>query len=102
MAINTNEWIVLGDTEFCSLDELRNVSGLTLQELAELIDSGILVSREDERAPAVFSLSCIAVVRTARKLRDDFELDSHGISLAMTLIRRIDELQHQLALAQLR
>lgn len=100
MVTTSTEWIVLGDTEFCSANELQNVSGLTSYELAELIDSGILVSRNEREAIAVFSLDHIAVVRTARQLRDDFELDAHGISLAMRLLKRIEELQHQLMLTQ--
>lgn len=100
MSMSTTEWVILGDTEFCSANELQNVSGLTPHELAELIDSGILVSRDERDAIAVYSIDCITVVKTARKLRDDFELDAHGISLAMTLLKRIDELQRQLRLAQ--
>ena len=43
-----------------------------------------------------FSLHYIVIAKRARKLRDDFELDRHGVVLALTLMRRIDELQAEL------
>ncbi|WP_369125181.1 chaperone modulator CbpM, partial [Cryobacterium sp. RTS3] len=38
--------------------------------------------------------------RTARRLRDDFELDGHGLAVALNLLRRIRELEAQLTHAQ--
>jgi chaperone modulatory protein CbpM len=70
-----------------SLDELAERSHLTRAELEVLIDCGTISSR-DARA--------LDIARTAARLRGDFEVDLHGIALAMTLLRRIEELENEL------
>ena len=94
-------WIALDDTEFCSFTELLTSSGLNDHELAELVDTGAIVAhRPNPAATALFSLRYLAVARTARNLRDDFELDHHGIALAIRLLARIEALQQELARAR--
>jgi chaperone modulatory protein CbpM len=70
-----------------SVDELAERSHLTRAELEELIDSGAISTR-DSRA--------LKVARTAARLRGDFEVDLHGVALALTLLRRIEELELEL------
>ena len=99
MTTITTQWIALDEVNFCSFEELRAISGLSELELAELVDVGAIVAHHDATAP-VFALRYVAVAGTARRLRDDFELDHRGIALAMMLLTRIEALQAQLALAR--
>jgi chaperone modulatory protein CbpM len=39
----------------------------------------------------------LSAARTAARLRQDFELDLQGVALAMTLLRRIEELNVEIA-----
>ena len=97
MMITKTPWIALDDATFCSFDELIEISGLSTLELSELVDIGAIVARDDAATP-VFALRYIAIAGTARRLRDDFELDHRGMALAITLLERIEALQRQLAL----
>ena len=92
-------WIALDDVNFCSFEELLAMSGLSALELSELVDVGAIVAHQDAAAP-MFALRYVAIAGTARRLRDDFELDHRGIALAITLLNRIEALQAQLALAR--
>jgi len=44
----------------------------------------------------MFQLRYVVTVKTARRLRDDFELDRRGLALALSLLQRIDELQAEI------
>lgn len=95
----TVKWMVLDGTDVCSLEELRNVSGLSGEEVALLMDSGVLVPMDAVASTLVFHLHYVVVAQTARRLRDDFELDGHGLALALTLLRRLREAEADLAAA---
>ena len=100
MTTTSTPWIALDDVNFCSFEELRAISGLSALELSELVDVGAIVAHHSAAAP-VFALRYVAIAGTARRLRDDFELDHRGIALAITLLARIEALQAQLALARI-
>ena len=36
------------------------------------------------------------IVKSARRIRDDFQLDSHSLTLALTLLQRIDAVEVEL------
>ena len=103
MTIIRTTWVALDDTELCSFEELQDRSGLSEQELSELVDIGTIVGQvqvQSSDARPVYSLRYVGIAQTARNLRDDFELDHHGIALAMTLLARIEALQRDLATAR--
>jgi chaperone modulatory protein CbpM len=87
MKIEVTEVSWLDQSVEYSLEELAERSHLTRAELEALIDCGAISSR-DERA--------LELARTAARLRGDFEVDLHGIALAMTLLRRVEELENEL------
>jgi chaperone modulatory protein CbpM len=87
MKIEVTEVTWLDEPVEYSLEELAERSHLTRAELEALIDCGAIASR-DGRA--------LQVASTAARLRGDFEVDLHGIALAMTLLRRIQELEDEL------
>jgi chaperone modulatory protein CbpM len=71
-----------------SVSELAERSRFTESELRELLDCGALPSGGHRVLPAL---------RAATRLRSDFGLDLDGVALAMTLLRRIDELESELS-----
>jgi chaperone modulatory protein CbpM len=96
MNINQSEWIWLNDQDICSAQHLIEVSGLSGEELDELINNGVILPIDDQARQKTFLLHYVVVAKNARRLRDDFELDRHGLALALTLMKRIDELQEEL------
>lgn len=106
MNMNTNmshsEWICLDERGICSEQHLIEVSGLSNEELSDLIDIGVIIPIDDAIEVKTFSLHYIVIAKKARKLRDDFELDRHGVVLALTLMQRIDELQEELQVERMR
>lgn len=87
---------VLDCSATCSFDQLVDVSGLSIEEMALLIDAGVLVPVELVAESPMFHLHYVAIANTARRLRDDFELDGHGLALALTLLRRVNEAEAEL------
>lgn len=79
-----------------SLAELAELSGLPESELRELADCGAVLPIEPSVSPPTFSAASITVVKTAVRLRNDFELDMRGVALALSLIERIHELESEL------
>ena len=91
-----------------SIQELAELSGLSPELLRELVDYGALVpinaqaptnelaSTATHSAPWSFTAECIVAVRAASRLRKDFDLDTNALSVALTLIERIHELEAQL------
>ena len=90
-----------------SVEQLAELTGLSPELLRELVDYGALVpvnaDAPVEAAPDVqvseqwsFAADCVVAVRTARRLRDDFDLDPNALSVALMLIERIHGLEAQL------
>jgi chaperone modulatory protein CbpM len=76
--------------------ELAQWSGLSEAELRELVDCGALVPIDAQSAAWSFGGECLVTVRTARRLRDDLELDPHALALALMFLDRIRRLEAQL------
>jgi len=97
MSNDTTEWVWLNDQDACTPEYLLEASGLSQAEFDELVDIGVIVPIEHTAKVRRFQLRYVITALTARRLRDDFELDLHGVALAMTLMQRIDALQAELA-----
>jgi chaperone modulatory protein CbpM len=96
MSVLITESVWLNESGVCSLEELAHASGFSCEELEEFVASGVLETVEAEGGGAVaFQADCIVIARTARRLRDDFELDACGVGLAISLLRRIERLEAQ-------
>lgn len=81
-----------------SLSELADLSGLPEKVLRELVDYGALVPINPRAAQWTFGAGFVVVVRTARRLREDLELEPQALALALTLVERIRELETELCL----
>ena len=85
-----------------SMAELAELSGLSATELHELVEFGAVAPLRPEATPWVFGGHCLVTVRTAFRLRQSFELEPHGIALAMALLQRVSDLEAQLQHLQAR
>jgi chaperone modulatory protein CbpM len=96
MSIET-EVLWLDEHRLVSLTELIEVSGLTEAELLELVQSGALPVRDAAGGDYSFSARVVTVARTACRLRDDFELDTKGMGVALRLLERVRDLEEEIA-----
>jgi chaperone modulatory protein CbpM len=97
MTIHVAEGVWVNTSDLCTFDHLLEVSGLTRADLLSLMEAGVIEPSEGSSGQqAQFSAGSIIAARTARRLRDDFELDTAGLALALTLLRRMDKLQSEL------
>jgi len=78
------------------LEELCELSGLSETELRELVDYGVLAPIDSDAQHWTFSADRLIVARSARRLRKDFDLDPHGVALAVTLLERVHDLEEEL------
>jgi chaperone modulatory protein CbpM len=81
---------------------LAEISGLTEDELLQLVDCGALAPFPGSSGQHTFSAVSITIARTARRLRDDFELEPHGVAVLLAYLERIRELEAQLRALQAR
>ena len=96
MRIELTEVLWLDEHHELSLPELAELSGLPEAVLQELVDYGIIVPADTDAKPQTFHADCVAIARTACRLRNDFQLDTQGLTLAMTLLDRVHELEQRL------
>lgn len=102
MNLPASDSIWLSETGVCRIEHLVEVSGLSLEEVQDLLHTGVIAPTQSDVQPFFFELRHVMTVKTARRLRDDFQLDANGVALALTLVRRIDELEAQVAALQAR
>jgi chaperone modulatory protein CbpM len=86
----------LDEQRMVSLTELVECSGLRETELLELVHSGVLPSH-DAPGGLAFSAHVVTLARTACRLRNDFELDTRGLAVALGLLERVHDLEGELA-----
>ncbi len=96
MKVELTEVSWLDEHQPLSLAELVELSGLLETEVRELIECEAIVPIDRHAVTPRFSADCIVTVRRAYRLRKDFELDARGLTLAVTLLKRIQELETQL------
>lgn len=81
--------------EVISLAELARICALSPAELDELVDYGALVPVQEARQERLFSAECVMPLRTAGKLRQDFDLDLFTVGLLLGYLNRIEALERQ-------
>ena len=62
----------------------------------ELEDSGAIAPVDPDAATQTFSADYLVLARTACRLRNDFELDTRGLAVALTLLDRVRALETEL------
>jgi|APFre7841882630_1041343.scaffolds.fasta_scaffold01642_3 chaperone modulatory protein CbpM len=78
------------------LRDVAELSGLSEAEVVELVDCGALTPADETAGQRVFSVTSITVARAARRLREDFELETHGVALLLACLDRIHDLEAEL------
>ena len=76
--------------------ELVNASGIPESKLTELVRYGALVPRNPDAPTLTFEARYLAVAKTASRIRHDFELDAHGVSIVLCYVERIERLEAEL------
>jgi chaperone modulatory protein CbpM len=96
MTVETEVWW-LDERRVISLGELVEVSGQGEGELLDLVHSGALPSRDAANGRLEFSARVVTLARTACRLRDDFELDTRGLAVALRLLERVRGLEDEIS-----
>ena len=97
MHLTQAEWVWTDRREAVTAAELCAVCGLSTAELDELVDYGAIAPLPHaEQAETAFAAECVAPLRTAGRLRLDFDLDLFTMSLLLGYLRHIDALERQL------
>ena len=99
MRVEITEALWLDERHEFSLAELADLSGLSQEELRQLIEYEALLPANPAAAEATFGAHCLVVARTACRLRNDFDLDAGALALALSLIERIRGLEAELRAA---
>jgi chaperone modulatory protein CbpM len=76
--------------------ELVSASGLPESELTELVQYGAIVPRDPGASAWTFEARWLAVAKTASRIRHDFELDAHAVSVVLCYVERIQRLEDEL------
>ena len=92
-----NDVLWLDEHRVVSLAELVDFSGMSESELLELVHVGAIPVREVRGATYTFSARVVTVARTACRLRNDLELDTHGLGVALRLLERVADLESEIA-----
>ena len=91
------EVLWLDEQREVSLRELLDMSGLREAELLELVHSGAIPAHDGPGTDYRFSARLITVARTASRLRDDFELNTRDLSVALRLLERVRALEEEIS-----
>lgn len=76
--------------------QLVSACGLPEGEVRELVRYGALVPRDPTAPTWTFEARWLIVARHASKLRRDFDLDPHGVSVVLSYVERIENLEAEL------
>jgi chaperone modulatory protein CbpM len=96
----TTEWSWLDARQAVSLQELARISGLTPQEITELVEYGELQALDPGAAQPAFGADWAVPLREAAQLRRDFDLELFAAGLLVRYLRRIAVLERQLKSAR--
>jgi chaperone modulatory protein CbpM len=93
--LELTETLWLDEHGAITLIELAESSGLTEAELVELVELGALEPLDRDAGQLSFGSRCIVAARAASRLRRDFELDSPGLAVVLSLLDRVHELERE-------
>jgi MerR HTH family regulatory protein len=92
--------ILLNEFTLVSFSEIVAASGLSAEELNELIELGLCEPCGTEGTQPLFAANAIELARAARRLQIDFELPLAGVALVLAYRERIRELKERLRLLE--
>lgn len=81
-----------------TLSELHACSGLSEEDLIELVEQGTLAPDDRAASTWTFRADAIVMARTASRLRREFALeDAHSLCVVMRFSQRVEALERELA-----
>jgi chaperone modulatory protein CbpM len=96
MNVEIVEAVTLDEEGFVTLDQLALAAELPVEELRALVDYGALAPVDPAATSWTFTASWVVVARTAGRLRRDFELDAHSLSVVLRYVQRVEALEAEL------
>ena len=87
---------VLEDHCSLTLSEMVHISGLSDEEVKDLVEFGVLDVKGEGPTTWVFHSQCVPLGQSARRLRSDFDLNLPGLALALNYLKRIKHLERKL------
>ena len=96
MNVEIVEAVTLDEKGFVTLDQLVEAAELPVEELRALVDYGALAPVDPAATSWTFTASWVVVARTAGRLRRDFELDAHSLSVVLGYVQRVEALEAEL------
>lgn len=90
------DWTSSAADETVNFSDLSNACGMSAVELEELMEYGALQALNSPDQNLVFASRCIQPLRTAGKLRRDYDLDLFVVVILMDYLQRISALEEQL------
>lgn len=79
-----------------TLIELSQASGLTGEEIIDLIELGVFEARRGEANEWILEATTVSLAKRASRLRSDFDLGTPGIALALAYLEKIESLEARL------
>jgi chaperone modulatory protein CbpM len=86
-------WPEMADT--VGITDLALACAMSRDDLQELMEFGALLPLASSTAEPVFPIGCMASLRTAEKLRRDYDLDLFVVVIVMDYLQRIEQLESQ-------
>ena len=96
MKLDIAEALAMDEQGVLTMAQLVEVSDLSEAELRALVDYGALTPVDPTAPSWTFTATWIVVARTAGRLRRDFELDAHSLSVVLRYAQRIEALEAEL------
>jgi chaperone modulatory protein CbpM len=96
MSRDIAEALSLDERVTLTLDQMVEMSELPVEDLRALVDYGALAPVDPAAASWTFTASWVVVARTAGRLRRDFELDAHSLSVVLRYVQRVEALEAEL------
>jgi chaperone modulatory protein CbpM len=95
--IETATALFLDDDGTVTAAQLVAQTGLTPHEVDLLVECGAIAPRDVAAPTWTFSAHCVVTARSARRLRDEFDLDdAHAVAILLRFLQRIEDLEAQL------
>lgn len=91
--------IIQAEMTWLTCTEFSEVSGLSSDQVHELVEMGILAPSGTTSRDWLFNGQCMTLMRLIRRLQAelDLELDLHALALSYRLLERISELESLLS-----
>lgn len=98
MALENSELTWLDEHHEVSFDDLAVLSGLSVQEILQLVESGALIPNKPDTVSTawVFSSHSVISIRKLSRLKHDFDLAPNSLGLILVFLERIRILELEL------